>query len=195
MGALGFVVLAGGASTRMGQDKAALVRGTSTLLGDVVASCGDAEVVVVGPAGAADLVARPVRLTLEDPPGGGPCAGLAAGLAVLPPSCDVVQVLSCDLPGAAGVVAVLDGLAMPDDAALVPVDDEGFRQYLAGRYPRAALAAALAGDVHGASIRGRLGSIPRRDVALAPELLVDVDDPAAAAAAGYELRNADGGAR
>lgn len=184
--ALGHLVLAGGGSTRMGTDKAALVRDGSTLLADVVAACGDDDVVVIGPESLAALVSRPVSFALEDPPGGGPVAGLAAGIALLRADVDVVQVLSCDLPGAVGVVAALDAEAW-DGTALVPVDPDGRPQYLTGRYPRAALAGALGGDVRNASVRGVLGRIERRGVELPPALLCDVDDPAAAAAAGYEV--------
>jgi hypothetical protein len=84
------VVLAGGASRRMGQDKTTLYVGGLTLLDRVLASvAGAGRVVVVGPqrpvarevvVGPQRPVAREVVWALEEPPGAGPVAALAAGL-------------------------------------------------------------------------------------------------------------------
>ena len=76
------LILAGGRGERLGgQDKAALEVGGRSLLDRVLEGAGDlgGDVVVVGdtpvPAG--------VLRTLEDPPDGGPVAGIATGLAAL----------------------------------------------------------------------------------------------------------------
>ncbi|GAA3742586.1 hypothetical protein GCM10022225_27640 [Plantactinospora mayteni] len=77
------VVLAGGAARRMGgADKPALPVGGRPMVDRVLAAVADADLrVVVGPTG--DLPAG-VRATREQPPGGGPVAAVAAGLALLP---------------------------------------------------------------------------------------------------------------
>ncbi|MFF7726087.1 NTP transferase domain-containing protein [Streptomyces sp. NPDC008001] len=89
------VVLAGGAARRLGgTDKPTLRVGGRTLLDRVLEACADAEeTVVVGPR---RPTARPVRWEREDPPGGGPLAGLAAGLRHT--AAPTTLVLSADLP-------------------------------------------------------------------------------------------------
>ncbi|MEN3610263.1 NTP transferase domain-containing protein [Plantactinospora sp. ZYX-F-223] len=65
-----------------GADKPALPVGGRPMVDRVLAAAADADLrVVVGPAG--ELPAG-VRATREQPPGGGPVAALAAGLALLP---------------------------------------------------------------------------------------------------------------
>lgn len=76
----GAVILTGGTAARLdGADKAGLEVGGTTLLEHALgAAAGASEVVVVGP----DVpTSRPVTFVREDPPGGGPAAGLLAGLA------------------------------------------------------------------------------------------------------------------
>lgn len=88
------LVLAGGASTRLGEDKPAALVGGVPLLDRVLgALSNDADVVVVGPA---RRTARPVRFVLEQPPGGGPVAAIAAGLAQL--AAERCFLLAADLP-------------------------------------------------------------------------------------------------
>ena len=72
------VVLAGGTSRRFGSDKLAAPLGGSTVLDTVLGSLPpEWPVVVVGPP---RECRRPVTWTREDPPGGGPLAGVAAGV-------------------------------------------------------------------------------------------------------------------
>jgi molybdopterin-guanine dinucleotide biosynthesis protein A len=89
------VVLAGGAGRRFGGlDKSGLDVGNRSLLDRVLDACGGADlIVVVGPR---RETSRPVRWTREDPAGGGPVAGLAAGLPLTRAA--VVVVLAVDLP-------------------------------------------------------------------------------------------------
>jgi molybdopterin-guanine dinucleotide biosynthesis protein A len=76
------VVLAGGGGRRLGGvDKGGLVVAGVPLLDRVLlAAAGARHTVVVGEP---RPIARPVTWAREDPPGGGPLAGLAAGLSVL----------------------------------------------------------------------------------------------------------------
>ncbi|MEU7926077.1 NTP transferase domain-containing protein [Micromonospora sp. NPDC049107] len=97
MGTYAAVVLAGGAARRMGGvDKPALPVGGRSMRDRVLAAVGDAAPrVLVGPA---DDVPDDVRVTREDPPGGGPVAATAAGLALLDPDTTLVALLAADLP-------------------------------------------------------------------------------------------------
>ena len=78
------VVLAGGAASRMGgADKPALPVGGRPMRDRVLAAVAAAAPrVLVGPS----VLAPPdVRVTREEPPGGGPVAAVSAGLALLRP--------------------------------------------------------------------------------------------------------------
>ena len=88
------VVLAGGTSRRFGSDKLdARLRGL-TVLGSVVGSLPARwPVVVVGPP---RDCGRAVTWTREDPPGGGPLAGVAAGVDVV--QTEIVAVVAGDMP-------------------------------------------------------------------------------------------------
>jgi len=89
------IVLAGGRSRRMGQDKAALPAGPGTLLERIVARLSpvvDDVVVAGGPAGSLSAV----RWVSDARPDAGPLAGIAAGLAAT--QGDLGWVVACDLP-------------------------------------------------------------------------------------------------
>ncbi len=120
------VVLTGGASARMGTDKALLRVGgrpLASIAADALAGAGAAEVFCVG----GDLVGlRAVGLDAraDDHPGQGPLGGLitALGLATGEP----VVVLSCDMPAidAATVTILVTALvARPDAQVAAPVVD------------------------------------------------------------------------
>ncbi|MFG1738268.1 molybdenum cofactor guanylyltransferase [Micromonospora chalcea] len=91
------VVLAGGAARRMGGvDKPARPVGGRPMLHRVLAAVADADQrIVVGPSGP---LPDGVRTTREEPPGGGPVAATAAGLALLDPATTTVALLAADLP-------------------------------------------------------------------------------------------------
>jgi molybdenum cofactor guanylyltransferase len=102
------VVLAGGASLRMGRDKAALEIGGETLAAGAARRLREvvAEVVVAD----RGKGAVPGFLSIADGPGGGPAAGLL-GAAVARPGRPQL-VLACDLPGVpASLLAALARLA------------------------------------------------------------------------------------
>lgn len=186
------VVLAGGEGRRLGGvSKATLAIGSGTYLDRALAAvAGARRRVVVGPA----ELARPgAPTTLEDPPLGGPVAGIAAGLETLGAGAPWVVVLACDVPQAAGLLAPLIAALAGDPAAdgAVAVDGEGHRQALVGVYRRASLEAAVAtlaadGGTHGRSVRSLVGGLRLVEVPDPDGLSADADtwdDVAALAAA------------
>ena len=161
------VVLAGGTARRLGgADKALVPVGESTLLERVLAATADAHrVVCVGPP-------RPtpvdVTWTREEPAGGGPVAGLVAGLAEV--GSPVTLVLAVDLPFVSSSVARMLARDCPAGGALLVADEEGRAQPLLGAYDTSALRTRLrdlgdatnlpmGGVVDGISVR--LVSVPR----------------------------------
>lgn len=176
MTAFDVIVPAGGAASRLGgADKPGLDVGGRTLLDRVLAACADARTtVVVGPV---RTVARTVHWTREEPPGGGPVAAVAAGLAAV--TADRVLLLAADLP-------FLDDrtvhrlLAALDDAgaeAAVLVDADGRDQPLAGAYRTAALRASLAalGSPDGRPLRRLTGPLHTVRLADAEAVALDCD--------------------
>lgn len=159
------VILAGGRATRMGGvDKPALVvegrRMLDTAL-DAVRACH--RTVVVGPR-RGDL--EPAILqTQETPPGAGPVAALAAGLAAASAEpAPIVVVLAADLPfvGSDAVGTLVDAIeAAPDAEAAFAIDHSGRLQFLFGVWRRTALAARIN------ELAGALANQPMK--ALTPE--------------------------
>lgn len=156
---LGAVILSGGSGVRLGGvDKSSIEVDGVTLLEHALAATAPAsEVVVVGP----ELpTSRPVTWTREDPVGGGPAAGLLAGLDALSERPALVCVLAVDMPRFAAVtldrlVDVLTDAGPAADAACL-VDEEHRKQWLAGVYRYEALTGARPGSrsaEHGLSIR------------------------------------------
>jgi len=138
------IVPAGGAASRLGgADKPGLNVGGRTLLDRVLEACADARTtVVVGPV---RRVARTgVRWAREEPPGGGPVAAVAAGLAGV--TADRVLLLAADLPflDRRTVHRLLDALDDTEAEAAVLVDAAGRDQPLAAAYRTVALRASLA---------------------------------------------------
>lgn len=161
---LGAVILTGGTAVRLdGADKASLeIDGVTLLERALHAVMAAVDVVVVG-----DEVptSRPATFTREDPPHGGPAAGLLAGLDRLRPGLDLVCALAVDMPRVeAGTVARLTWAVEEDadaDAACL-VDDTGRRQPLAAVYRIAALQAARPAareDEHGLALHRLVGGL------------------------------------
>nr|WP_272954631.1 NTP transferase domain-containing protein [Kribbella sandramycini] len=146
------VVVAGGGGRRLGGvDKAMVVLEGVTFLDRVLRAVANAQqTVVVGPVRS---TYREVEWTQEDPPGGGPVAGLAAGLQH--GQAPTVVVLSCDLPWvtAADVTRLLSTIDQYDGCGLR--DSDGREQWLAAAYKRTALTAAIQrlGDPRNQSVR------------------------------------------
>ncbi|MBQ1074024.1 NTP transferase domain-containing protein [Micromonospora sp. C31] len=143
MDAYAAVVLAGGAARRMGGvDKPARTVGGLPMRERVLAAVADAAPrILVGPPGP---VPAGVRVTREEPPGAGPVAAAAAGLALLDPGTPVVALLAADLPllTRAAVGELLGHLDAGQDGVCY-VDDDGRRQTLCGVWRVAPLRAAL----------------------------------------------------
>jgi molybdopterin molybdotransferase len=135
------IILAGGASTRLGADKPEQLVGGRRLLDIALAAVADADaVVVVGPP---RDVPTGVTVVCEDPPGRGPAAALAAGFAALPGGPADVVVLAADLPRiTANAVEVLAAARGGAPVALA-VDDDERLQYLTAVWDSAALTTAL----------------------------------------------------
>lgn len=172
------LVLAGGRGERLGGvDKAGLLVAGRPLLDRVLeAAVGAERTVVVGP------VAAPpgVQVTSEDPPGGGPTAGLVAGLQALPDGAPWVLVLAVDQPGAREAVppllAALD-VVPPGADAVCHRDTGGHPQWLLAAYRRPALEAALApyGTGHGVPVRRVVAGLAFHHLEAGSEHLGDVD--------------------
>jgi molybdopterin-guanine dinucleotide biosynthesis protein A len=174
------VVLAGGGGVRLGGvDKASIELEGQTLLERALSATSAAdEVVVVG----GDVpTSRPVTWTRENPPGGGPAAGLLAGLDALARPPEVVCVLAVDMPRvtAETVGRLVDVLTSePDSDGACLVDQAGHRQPLAAVYRYAALSGARppeAGAEHGMSTRRLLAPLRLVDVPARADEARDVD--------------------
>ncbi|GAB3854504.1 hypothetical protein GCM10029963_47620 [Micromonospora andamanensis] len=169
MTAYAAVVLSGGAGRRMGgRDKPVLPVGGVPMRERVLAAVADASPrILVGPGPAI----AGVRLTREVPPGGGPVAAVAAGLALLDTEVPAVALLAADLPllTRSAIGELLDHLHRLDGVCYV--DRSGRRQTLCGVWRPAALRAALdrlsvrrGGDVSGAPLRELVAGLAVRDV-------------------------------
>lgn len=169
------IVLAGGAARRLsGVDKPMLlVRGKPLLRHAIDALAGADPIVVAGPERAGITGVRWIR---EDPPGGGPVAGLAAALTVAGEP-ELVAVLAGDL--AAVTRSTVDrlraGLGSADGAVLV--DAEGEPQWLLGVWRTRALRAVMPADPAGSGLRKVFRTLT---VARVPEVngeSADIDTP------------------
>jgi molybdopterin-guanine dinucleotide biosynthesis protein A len=178
-------VLAGGASRRMGRDKATLAVGGVALAAGVLAAAAEVAdpVVLVAPEG---HPARGLSPRVVTDPGEGPLAALAAALAAL--EADHVLVLAGDHPGlAVELLAQLVALAPGGEAVACR---RGPRlEPLVAVYRRApALAAAPAPRAGPAGRRSLLGLLADLDTVVVEEpqwrtldpggrSFVDLDDP------------------
>lgn len=196
------LLLTGGASRRLGRDKATTHVGGRRLVDRLLAEVPlQAPVVVVGPT--LGGLARRATFVREEPPGSGPLAGIGAGLAEV--GTPYVGVIAADMPFALPVVVealsrliattsvgagsgrVTDlGHAMggDDDApngheagAVVPVDPEGYRQLLCAGYRTDALRAALddLGPLAGLPVRALHAALDVVEWQVPAAALADVD--------------------
>lgn len=178
------VIVAGGRATRLaGSNKPEWVHDGHRLLDDALAAAGGARrIVVVGDVEVPDHV----LLTREDPPFGGPVAGVAAGLALLAqttpnPRPAWVLLLASDLPHAERAVHRFLDVDPGDHDGILLVDGNDRPQWLIGCYRRAALTAGLARPNRPNSLYGLLEPLDLLAVPTSAELTADVDTTADAA--------------
>ena len=181
------VILAGGQGRRLGgRDKPALLVDGRPLLDVALAAVAGAPIVVVGPPRA---LPAGVLSAAEHPAGGGPAAGVAAGLAALPelPDEAIVAVLAADLPGISastvGRLSAALGAQAPGGAdtagGAVLLDPGGRRQYLIGVWRYGALRASIERrpSWHDAALRDLLAPINVIEVPGSDREAADIDTP------------------
>jgi molybdopterin-guanine dinucleotide biosynthesis protein A len=197
------LLLTGGASRRLGQDKATTHVGGRRMVDRLLAEVpADVPVVIVGPPPDGLAGARRVAVVREDPPGSGPLAGIGAGLAAV--STPNVGVMAADMPFALPVVAEalarlteaaprigvngidhrIDGSVHTVDPqcapqAVVPIDPQGYRQPLCAAYRTDALRTALAalGPLADLPVRALLVELDVMEWLVPAAALADVDTP------------------
>jgi molybdopterin-guanine dinucleotide biosynthesis protein A len=177
------VVLCGGQGRRFGGDKTRAELGGRPVLDLLLdALPPDWPVICVGPE---RPTSRAVRWSREEPPGGGPVAGLAAALPQVDTS--IVVLLGGDMPyagpAAARLAAALAGLGAAGDQpppaeALAARDGEGRVQPLLAAYRREALQRALPPRPAGSPLMRLLDGLRVETVLVEAPASLDVDTPA-----------------
>lgn len=172
--AMPVVVVAGGGSTRFGGDKLVADLGGHTVLDRLLDDLPPAwPVVVVGPR--REVRRSGVRWTREEPPGGGPLAAAAAGMALV--EGPVVGVVAGDMPFAGPVLAQLRSVLLSSGTdAAVAVDDDGHANPLLAVYRTAAVRRLLPGPVTGGRAK-RLLELEHERVPVPGRRSRDVDTP------------------
>ncbi len=158
------IVLSGGTNKRFGSDKSAALLHSVTLLDHVLSFIPqEIKVVIVG------------KDVFEEPPLGGPVAGIARGLQEV--DTKYVAIAAVDMPYGSALFSQLLN-AISADAAM-PVDADGFKQPLCGIYRRAALLSAIEklGNPHGQSMRALCELLVIDEVHVDARALIDIDTP------------------
>lgn len=137
----GGVILTGGNAVRLsGADKASIELGGLTLLEHALGALLDVDDVVV--VGEPVPTTRPVTFTREDPAGGGPAAGLLAGLGCFARRPELVVVLAVDMPliTSSTIRRLMEAAnTHPNSDGAALIDDGRKLQYLCAAYSRDAL--------------------------------------------------------
>jgi molybdopterin-guanine dinucleotide biosynthesis protein A len=171
----------------MGRHKPAIVVGGRPIVERVLDAVAGWPVVVVG---SAEGVPAGTRVVSEEPPGGGPVAGIAAGFASLTTgpyaaelgssAPDVVVVLAGDLPllTRQHLSDLVDAVVAVDDRVAVTRSSSG-PNWLCSAWPSELLRLRLlaVGGPAGVSVRRLLGEVARVEVPDLADVAVDVDTP------------------
>jgi len=175
---IGAIVLAGGTATRLGgTDKLAVAVGGRPVLDRVLgALAGDCPAVVVGPPRA---TSRPVHFVREQPPGGGPVAGLAAGLAAA--DTELIYLLAGDLPFVTPTALAALAAALSSYDGVMAIDDAGRAQPLLSVWRTDALRRAVPAEPAGAPLLRTLAGLEVASLPMTehPPPWWDCDTPAA----------------
>jgi molybdopterin-guanine dinucleotide biosynthesis protein A len=177
------VVLCGGAARRFGADKVSADLGGRTVLDTLLDSLPEHWPVVC--VGEERPTTRPVTWTVEEPPGGGPLAGLAAALPDI--RTDVTVLLGGDMP-LAGPTAVhlVEVLSSPTLTPTEPVhpidavaahDQTGQVQPLLVAARTTALRGAVPVPAHGIPLMRLLDRLRVASIEPDPGGDVDIDTP------------------
>lgn len=189
------VLLAGGRGARLGGISKAEVRLGGRRLLDRALEAVHTQVPRFGTLGAIVVVGdvevpHGVRRTREDPPFGGPVAGLAAGVDALPGSADAgpadwCLVLACDVAEPARGLSLLGQavhaaaqVASPPEAGgdgFWLVDQQDRPQWLFAIYRREALLRVLTGPLRDRSVRSTLGSLECIGIPVGAAVAADID--------------------
>lgn len=172
------VVLAGGRAQRLGGvDKLALSVGGRSLLERTLDAVAPArEIVVVGHY---RETSAEVVWTREDPPGGGPLAGLWAGLSRLSMSDGLVAVLAADHPHVTGatVSRLLCAVGDGDAPGAVLADPADRAQWLVGVWRVDVLRRAMPAEVQDQPVRRVFAELAPVRVPAVDAEASDVDTP------------------
>lgn len=168
---MNIIILSGGKSERFGSNKSEAKIAELTLLEFLANQLTSHDLIVVGEP--TKVKAQYIR---EEPIGGGPCAGIEAGMKLV--KSEIVAIYAVDAPFAPTYLASLE-INLVRDAA-VPLDIEGLPQYLGGIYRSEKVMQAINRfvDVHGISVRKLFSQLDTDFVDVdKPELLMDIDTP------------------
>lgn len=174
-GELGGIVLTGGSAVRLeGADKATIEIAGTTMLEHVLGALSEVPDVVV--VGSEVETSRPVTWRREDPVGGGPAAGLLAGLRGFPRPPRLVAVIAVDMPLVTTATVRRLMLSASADGALL-VDERGREQYLCAVYRTEALLASSPPieEQHGLPMRRLVDGLDLARVEALPWESRDVD--------------------
>jgi molybdenum cofactor guanylyltransferase len=168
------IVLCGGTSRRLaGRDKTRESLGGTTVMDHLLDALPPAWAVVC--VGVERPTTRAVIWRRESPPGGGPVAGIAAGLLAV--DSRVCVVVGGDMPFAAAALPVLlDELrAQPGLDAVLAVDPDGHTQPLLAAYRVEKLRAALPREPGGARLMAVVEALVAVTVECEARATLDVD--------------------
>ena len=194
------IVLAAGASARMGEDKLLLALSGEPLLRRAVRAALEAGlspvVVVLGPDGdraRAALAGLDVRLAVNPDPGRGQGSSLSAGIAALPPGVPAAVVVLPDMPKVTAAMIAAVAARWRETGAPLVLSDYGGATAPPALYARPLLDELLAaeGEQPGKQVAARHRARAAR-VEWPAAALADVDTPADLASARAEAAGPGG---